>query len=186
MPIYEYYCSVCHGRFSHLARTIDADAPPCPRCGNPEVERLVTAANLAHGATHHRDELREEAAEVDRDDPQAMAQFLAESGRLDDATGLYGSRAYRELIHRRTEGATDADLADLVDDLTATVEASEATKMAGAMLFSDDLDARMQAEGPPEGHDHGDEGPASNDASRDDRKGGGPSLRRPPDKLGWA
>jgi len=27
MPIYEYYCPACDGRFGHLARTFDA-APP--------------------------------------------------------------------------------------------------------------------------------------------------------------
>jgi putative FmdB family regulatory protein len=177
MPIYEYYCGACHGEFSHLARTIDAEAPPCPRCGNTEVERCVTTANLVRSASDHQSQLSEEAAQVDRDDPQAMAQFLAESGRLEDASGLYGSKAYKELIHRRMQGATDEDLADLVDDLTVAADASEAAKMAGAMVLSDDVEARMKAEGPPEDHEHD-----TSDAN--EAAAGRPS--RAPDKLGWA
>ena len=94
------------------------------------------------------------AKRVDAEDPQAIARFLQTSGRLQDAEGIYGSKAYRELIARRAEGATDADLADLVDDLAAQIRSSEATEMAGAVMFSERVENRMQAEGPPEEHEH--------------------------------
>jgi putative FmdB family regulatory protein len=172
MPIYEYYCPACHGRFRHLARRIDAPAPACPRCGNDEVERMVSAASLLHDDAHHEQELREGAAQVDADDPQAIAEFLKDSGRLQDAEGVYGSKAYRELIARRTQGATDEDLTDLVDDLVADMRESEASKMAGAVMFSDEMENRMGAEGPPEDHDHDDEASAQR-------------SRRSADDLGW-
>ena len=34
MPIYEYYCPSCNGRFNHLARRFDEPAPACPACGS--------------------------------------------------------------------------------------------------------------------------------------------------------
>ena len=34
------------------------------------------------------------------------------------------------------------------------MQASESTKMAGAMLFSKEVENRMGAEGPPEDHEH--------------------------------
>lgn len=154
MPIYEYYCPVCHGRFRHLARKIDAPAPACPRCDNADVERMVTAANVIHNEAHHRKELETAKPQVDQDDPEAIARFLQASGRLEDAEGVYDSPEYKELIYRRAQGATDEDLSDLVDGLAEQMQASEATKMAGAMLFSKEVENRMGAEGPPEDHEH--------------------------------
>lgn len=154
MPIYEYYCAVCNGRFRHLARRIDAPPPPCPRCGNVNVERMISAVNVARGGAFHERRFEEAATHVDAEDPQAIARFLQASGRLEDAGGVYGSKAYRELIARRAEGATDADLSDLVDDLATQMRNSEATEMAGAVMFSERVENRMQAEGPPEEHEH--------------------------------
>lgn len=154
MPIYEYYCPVCDGRFRHLARRIDAPPPACPRCGNGDVERMISRVNINRGTTYHERQFQETSSQVDSDDPGAIAQFLQESGRLNDAEGLYGSATYRELIARRAKGATDEDLTDLTDDLVTQMQASEATTMAGAVMFSDRVENRMQAEGPPEDHDH--------------------------------
>ncbi len=171
MPIYEYYCPVCNGRFKHLARRIDAPPPPCPRCGNAHVRKLVSASALIHTDAHHTQALRQEAEQVNSEDPQAIAQFLQTSGRLEDAEGLYGSKAYRELLYRRAQGATDADLTDLVDDLVTQMRATEASQMAGAVLFSERVEDRMAAEGPPEEHEH---------------HHGEASSPRQADDLGWA
>lgn len=155
MPIYEYYCEACHGRFSHLARHLDDPTPPCPRCGNASVERLISASNVIRSAAHHETQLRDSASQVDQQDPKAAARFLQESGRLEDASGLHGSKAYRELISRRMEGATDADLGDLVDDLVAAANVTPAAELAGMVALSRQVENRMGAEGPPQGHAHG-------------------------------
>jgi len=181
MPIYEYYCPVCEGRFRHLARRIDALPPPCPRCGAVEVERLIAAANIVRSGAHHEQQLRQTATQVNADDPRAIARFLQESGRLADAEGVYGSPAYRELLARRAEGATDADVTDLVGDLTSSMQASEASQMAGAVVFTDRVENRMLAEGPPEDHEH----------TTNDKTGAEPEHRTPhPQRraakdLGW-
>ncbi len=187
VPIYEYYCRGCHGRFSHLARRMDAAAPPCPRCGNEHVERLISASHLVHGEAHHTQALREEVGAVDREDPQAAARALKASGRLEDAAGLYGSKAYRELIERRIEGAADDDLADLVDDLVGQAALTEAAQMAGAVALADKVDNRLAAEGPPE-HVADDEDRRQAGSALRDREHGEPdadrSRRKAPD-LGW-
>jgi len=181
MPIYEYYCPICEGRFRHLARRIDALPPPCPRCGTIEVERLIAAANVVRSSAHHTGELREKASQVDANDPRAIARFLQDSGRLADAEGVYGSPAYRELLARRAEGATDTDVTDLVDDLTATMRASEAGQMAGAVMFTDQVENRMLAEGPPEDHEH-----ATADKTGAEPESKTPHTRRRAAKdLGW-
>ena len=58
----------------------------------------MSPANVTRGDVHHQRSLKQEAERVNREDPQAMAQFLKESGRLEDASGLFGSGAYKELI----------------------------------------------------------------------------------------
>lgn len=173
MPIYEYYCAQCHGRFSHLAKSIGAAAPACPRCGNVTVERIISAASVLHNSEHHTAQLSTDRQSVNTDDPQAIAQFLKDSGRLADSDGLYGSRAYRELIHRRAAGAGEADVADLVDALAAEMQPAEATQMSGAVMFSEQVENRMQAEGPPEHHDH------------EQTQSPEPASRRRADNLGW-
>jgi hypothetical protein len=118
---------------------------------------------------------------VDADDPRAIARFLQDSGRLADADGVYGSPAYRELLARRAEGAADADVTDLVDDLTSTMRTSEATQMAGAVMFTDRVENRMLAEGPPEDHEH-----ASTDRTdAEPENGTSHKRRRAAENLGW-
>jgi len=180
MPIYEYYCAVCQGRFSHLAKRISAPAPACPRCGNADVERMISTVNTIHSSTHHQTQLKQDAGNVDAQNPVAIAQFLKESGRLEDATGVYGSKAYRELLDRRAEGAADSDLTDLVGDLAAEMQSSEAGEATGAALFSEQMENRMAAEGPPEDHDHKVKQKLDNG-----HRNAKASAKRRADDLGW-
>ncbi|MGC9467423.1 MAG: hypothetical protein ACP5HS_02415 [Anaerolineae bacterium] len=117
---------------------------------------------------------------MDSTDPQAAAEFLKESGRLEDASGLYGSRAYRELIERRVAGASDNDLTDLIDDLAAEVQPSTVTQVASALALSEQVENRMRAEHPPEDHEdgHPDGMSSSNPASKDQGSRGA-------EDLGW-
>ncbi|MBN2002538.1 MAG: zinc ribbon domain-containing protein [Anaerolineae bacterium] len=177
MPIYEYYCSRCHGRFRHLAKHVDASAPPCPRCGNIEITRQVSAASVLHAESHHVAQLQEAKREVDQKDSQAIARFLQNSGRLADADGIYGSKVYRELLARKADGASDADVADLVPGLVSELQSTEGTQMAGAMLFSEQVENRMGAEGPPEHHETESSDVHSTPSAR---------TRRRADDLGWA
>ncbi len=127
---------------------------------------------------------------MSREDPQAQARFLKESGRLEDAAGLYGSKAYRELIERRIQGATDADLVDLVGDLTDEMASNELTQLAGSVVLSEQVENRIAADGPP--HEHGAGGVEAEGrgdvGSPTADTGSGPgemhSRRRAPD-LGW-
>ena len=180
MPIYEYYCAVCQGQFRQLARRIDAPVPACPRCGNIDVERMVSAANTLHSSAYHQVDLKQEAGNIDTQNSSEIAQFLKESGRLEDATGVYGSKAYRELIDRRAEGATERELTDLVDDLASEMRATASGKASGAMLFSGEIENRMAAEGPPK--DHKDE---VDQKKKNSNRDASASANRCVDDLGW-
>ena len=188
MPIYEYYCSACQGRFSHLARTVDAAAPPCPRCGTSAVERLISAARVLHSTSEREREVQAGAAQVDQNDPQAIARFLTESGHLEDAEGAYGSEAYRELLARRSAGATDAELSDLsealIEAVTGDAEAEQTAErqLLGGLLQSG-LASPAAAEHTCEGHtchhDHDHDHHHEHEATK-------PPPRRHAEDLGWA
>jgi putative FmdB family regulatory protein len=43
VPLYEYECKGCEGRFEVLVRTATSDArPACPDCGATEVRKLLS------------------------------------------------------------------------------------------------------------------------------------------------
>jgi putative FmdB family regulatory protein len=58
MPVYEYRCRQCGHVFAHRFRTLKAaeegDALPCPVCGIPEVERLVSSVAVLGGESGGR------------------------------------------------------------------------------------------------------------------------------------
>ena len=42
MPIYEYRCTACGKRSSALLPSYSSPDPACPRCGKPDLKRLVS------------------------------------------------------------------------------------------------------------------------------------------------
>jgi len=40
MPIYEYRCQACGGRYEALVARSDCAVPHCPRCGAARAERM--------------------------------------------------------------------------------------------------------------------------------------------------
>ena len=53
MPTYAYQCQNCGGTFERrmsMAAYAAGEAPPCPTCGSPHVERTFTAVNVLTGS----------------------------------------------------------------------------------------------------------------------------------------
>ena len=46
MPIYEFRCPQC-GHDTELIRKMDEPLPPCPECGEPEMDKLISTPNFA-------------------------------------------------------------------------------------------------------------------------------------------
>jgi putative FmdB family regulatory protein len=50
MPIYEYRCEACGKRSTSLLPRFSSPDPPCPHCGKPSLQRLVsTFATVSSG-----------------------------------------------------------------------------------------------------------------------------------------
>lgn len=117
MPIYEYYCPACHGRYSALQK-IGQTPPPCPRCRNEHVEKLISAAGLVRSEQEHAESFHEQRRQVDPNDRQAIARFFRESSK--ELSGQFEgevttSEAFAELVQRVEAGAGEADIADLAE-----------------------------------------------------------------------
>jgi putative FmdB family regulatory protein len=115
MPIYEYYCPICDGYFSHLARRFDAPAPSCPGCGSDGVEKMASRVNAVRSEADRLNALEAGAGAVNADDPQEVARFLQDAGEAADIVAPIGQEAFREIVARRAQGASDEDLQDVVD-----------------------------------------------------------------------
>jgi putative FmdB family regulatory protein len=49
MPLYEYRCGACGHRFEALLVRREEAAPPCPRCGDPQVEKMLSTFAVTRG-----------------------------------------------------------------------------------------------------------------------------------------
>ena len=115
MPIYEYDCRGCRRRVSVLIRSLASpEAPRCPRCGSPELSRL-----MSRFASPKSEDARLEAAadpsrfgDLDENDPQSVARFVRSMGdEMGEDLGDDLDAAMEEASGEESDfgGATDGD-----------------------------------------------------------------------------
>ncbi len=83
MPIYEYRCNGCERRVSLLVRGFtDPLSKACPRCGSPELDRLVSRVAVLKSEESRMEELADPSSfgDVDENDPQSMARWMKRMG----------------------------------------------------------------------------------------------------------
>ena len=56
MPIYEYRCAKCGHGFEHLARTLSAPAPACPKCGAKKPVKQLSVFSTGAAEAHGHDD----------------------------------------------------------------------------------------------------------------------------------
>ncbi len=167
MPIYEYYCPACHGRYSALQK-MGAAPPPCPRCMNAQVEKLISTAGLVHPEERHKEAFEERRSQVDPNDRREIARFFREASK--ELAGRYEgelttSETFDELLDRVEHNAAESDMADLEDALV------EAANPPNRML-GPDSDPETQA--------------AKEFARKHEHWPSKQRSRRSADNLGWA
>jgi putative FmdB family regulatory protein len=133
MPVYEFYCAVCHTIFNFLSSRVNTEKrPACPRCGRPELDRQVSRFAVSRGRKEEPVEgmpdLDEERLEkammsmagelegMDENDPRQMARFMR---RITEATGMNLGSGIEEAISRLEAGEDpeklEAELGELFD-----------------------------------------------------------------------
>lgn len=83
MPIYEYDCGGCRRRVSLLVLVPSrAEAPRCPRCGSPELTRLMSRFTTVKSEDARLDSLSDPSTfgDLDENDPASVARFTKRMG----------------------------------------------------------------------------------------------------------
>ena len=84
MPIYEYECQGCRRRVSLLVLSPStAAAPRCPRCGSPDLSRLMSRFATVKSEDARLDSLADPSqyGDLDENDPRSVARFMKRMGR---------------------------------------------------------------------------------------------------------
>ena len=84
MPIYEYICPQCNGRFSKLVRGwTDPAGLACPRCNNTEVRRAISRVSVVRSEESRLDAMGDAAmfSGLDEDDPASVARWAKKMGK---------------------------------------------------------------------------------------------------------
>ena len=104
MPIYEYRCPRCRGRFSVLVRQPgQGTAPRCPRCGNEEVQRLISGFATVRTEEEHMESLADPAkmADLDENDPRSIARWAR---RMQRSMGEELGPEFDEMVEQMESG----------------------------------------------------------------------------------
>lgn len=84
MPIYEYRCQKCRGRFSVLVLRPGTEGErACPRCHSREVQRLISSFATVRSEEEHIEALADPAAlaGLDENDPKSIARWARQMQR---------------------------------------------------------------------------------------------------------
>jgi putative FmdB family regulatory protein len=84
MPIYEYLCPQCNGRFQKLVQGFsDPAGLACPRCGNAAVQRAVSRVAVLKSEEARTEALADDSmfAGLDEDDPRSIARWAKRLGK---------------------------------------------------------------------------------------------------------
>jgi putative FmdB family regulatory protein len=109
MPIYEYLCPECNGKFQKLVRGFsDPPGLACPRCGNAAVRRAVSRFATVKSEEARLDALADPAslAGLDESDPRAIARWAKKLGK---ELGEDAGEDWDEMVDQMLEEEIDGE-----------------------------------------------------------------------------
>ncbi|AMV33347.1 Zinc ribbon domain protein [Pirellula sp. SH-Sr6A] len=166
MPIYEFYCPVCHTVFSFLSRSMqNTKVPECPKCGRKKLEKKISRFAISKGLKEsdatkdpfeNVDEAKMEqlmmemAPHLDEnsegpEDPRQMAALMK---KMFDVTGMQPNEPMLEAIRRMEAGEDpdriDEEMGDALDgEGDPFVGADSKTKKWKRMFEAPDVDPEL-------------------------------------------
>jgi putative FmdB family regulatory protein len=111
MPIYEYICPDCNGRFQKLV-TGFSDPPglACPRCSSTGVQRAVSRVAVLKSEEARAESLADASmlAGLDENDPKSIARWAKKLGKeLGDDAGEDWDQMVDEMMEEEIAGEGD-------------------------------------------------------------------------------
>jgi putative FmdB family regulatory protein len=130
MPVYEFYCALCHAIFNFFSRRVNIDKrPACPKCRRPDLEKLVSPFAISKNLQQQQvgmpdiDETKMEQAMIamagemenmNEEDPKAMASFMR---RFSSLTGMELGDGAEEALSRLEAGEDPEQIESEMGDL---------------------------------------------------------------------
>nr|MCU0494794.1 zinc ribbon domain-containing protein [Chloroflexaceae bacterium] len=113
MPIYEYNCPQCNGRFQKLVQGFrDPEGLACPRCGNPQVKRAVSRVAVLKSEEARIDALSDPSsfAGLDENDPRSIARWAKKMGKeLGEDAGEDWDEMVEQMLEEEMSGEKGDD-----------------------------------------------------------------------------
>jgi putative FmdB family regulatory protein len=133
MPIYEYLCPQCNGRFQKLVQGF-SDPPrlACPRCGAADVKRAISRVAVVRSEDARAESLADPNmfAGLDENDPRSIARWAKKLGKeLGEEAGDDWDSMVDEMLEEELTG----------DQEEASSEELGQPKRKGKKKSSDDL-----------------------------------------------
>jgi len=108
MPIYEYLCPSCNGRFQKLVRGFsDPVGLACPRCASTAVQRAVSRVAVLKSEESRADALADPSmfAGLDETDPRSIARWAKKLGKeLGEEAGEDWDSMVEEMLEEELSG----------------------------------------------------------------------------------
>ncbi len=112
MPIYEYICTQCNGRFSKLVQGYrDPDNLACPRCHNSDVRRAVSRVSQVRSEDARLEAMGDASmfSGLDENDPMSVARWAKKMGKeLGDEMGDDWNDMVDQMIEEEMNGEGEA------------------------------------------------------------------------------
>lgn len=109
MPIYEYLCPACNGKFQKLVRGFsDPEGLVCPRCGSPKVRRAVSRFATLKSEDDRIESLADPStlSGLDESDPRAIARWAKKLGK---ELGEDAGEDWDEMVEQMLEEELDEE-----------------------------------------------------------------------------
>ncbi len=113
MPIYEYLCPHCNGKFQRLVRGFsDPEGLACPRCGSVEVRRAVSRFATIKSEDDRVEALADPStlAGLDESDPRSIARWAKKLGKeLGEDAGEDWDEMVDQMLDEELSGENEED-----------------------------------------------------------------------------
>ena len=119
MPIYEYSCLHCNGRFQKLVMGFSNPATVnCPRCGSQEVRKAVSRFAVMQSEEARLESLADPSAlsGLDENDPASIARWAKKMGHMmgedagEDWEQVVDEMVEEEMSGKQNESSSNQDL----------------------------------------------------------------------------
>jgi putative FmdB family regulatory protein len=108
MPVYEYICPNCNGRFQKLVLGFsDPSGLACPRCGATDVRRAISRVAVLKSEDARADALADPSmfAGLDENDPRSIARWAKRLGReLGEEAGENWDEMVEQMLEEELDG----------------------------------------------------------------------------------